>query len=53
MSKQIILLNGPSSSGKSTLSKHLQSLIAEKRGEQYAIASIDDFMKISTEETIN
>ena len=52
MEKQIILLNGPSSSGKSTLSRNLQALIAKKRGERYGIASIDDFMKISTEETI-
>lgn len=52
MKKQIILLNGPSSSGKSTLSKALQGLIEEKRKETYAIISIDDFMKISTEETI-
>lgn len=52
MEKQIILLNGPSSSGKSTLSKALQALIQEKRKERYAIVSIDDFMKLSTEETI-
>ena len=52
MKKQIILLNGPSSSGKSTLSKALQKLIEEKQGEQYYIISIDDFMKVSLEETI-
>ena len=52
MEKQIILLNGPSSSGKSTLSKALQGLIEEKRNEKYVIVSIDDFMKLSTEETI-
>ena len=52
MEKQIILLNGPSSSGKSTLSKTMQALIEEKRNENYAVVSIDDFMKISTEETI-
>ena len=52
MKKQIILLNGPSSSGKSTLSKALQELIEEKRNEKYVIISIDDFMKLSTEETI-
>ena len=49
--KQIILLNGPSSSGKSTLSKTLQKLFKEN-GKQYEIVSIDDFMKISTSETI-
>ena len=52
MKKQIILLNGPSSSGKSTLSKALQELIEAKRNETYVIVSIDDFIKISTEETI-
>lgn len=52
MKKQIILLNGPSSSGKSTLSRALQGLIAETLGEKYAIISIDDFMKIATDETI-
>lgn len=52
MEKQVILLNGPSSSGKSTLSKALQGLIEEKTRETYAIISIDDFMKLSTEETI-
>ena len=52
MEKQIILLNGPSSSGKSTLSKALQVLLAEKRTARYEVISIDDYMKISTEETI-
>jgi chloramphenicol 3-O phosphotransferase len=52
MEKQIILLNGPSSSGKSTLAKALQALIDEKRNETYVIVSIDDFMKLSTDETI-
>ena len=52
MKKQIILLNGPSSSGKSTLSKALQGLIKEKTSEKYVIISIDDFMKLATDETI-
>ncbi len=52
MEKQIILLNGPSSSGKSTLSKALQGLIEEKTNEKYAIISIDDFIKIAEDETI-
>ena len=52
MTKTVILLNGPSSSGKSTLSKALKELIEEKRNEKYVIISIDDFMKISTKETI-
>ena len=49
--KQIILLNGPSSSGKSSLSKELKELF-KKDNKQYEIVSIDDFMKISTSETI-
>lgn len=52
MKKQVILLNGPSSSGKSTLSKALQALIREQSNELYPVVSIDDFMKISTSETI-
>lgn len=52
MRKQIILLNGPSSSGKSTLSKALQGLIEARKNEKYVIVSIDDFMKLSTDETI-
>lgn len=52
MNKKIILLNGPSSSGKSTLSKSLKELIASKRSENYEVVSIDDFMKVSTSETI-
>ena len=52
MKKQVILLNGPSSSGKSTLSRALQGLIEERLGEMYVIVSIDDFMKLATDETI-
>ena len=52
MKKQIILLNGPSSSGKSTLSKELQKLIYKKRNLKYEVISIDDFMKLGTDETI-
>lgn len=52
MCKQIILLNGPSSSGKSALAKELQSLIRERRNEKYAVISIDDFLKMSADEVI-
>ena len=52
MEKQIILLNGSSSAGKSTLAKALQGLIADKRKESYEIVSIDDFLKMTTEEVI-
>ena len=52
MGSQIILLNGPSSSGKSTLSKTLQALIRKKLSLQYEVVSIDDFMKTDPMETI-
>lgn len=52
MEKRIILLNGSSSSGKSTLAKTLQALIEEKRSERYEIISIDDFLKMTTEDVI-
>lgn len=50
--KQVILLNGPSSSGKSTLARALQALIREKRSETYEVVSIDDFMHTDPMETI-
>ena len=50
--KQVILLNGPSSSGKSTLAKELQKLIKKQKAEDYEVVSIDDFMKTDPMETI-
>ena len=50
VNKQIILLNGPSSSEKSTLAKSLQSLIKERRNERYENVSIDDFLKMTVDE---
>ena len=52
MEKQIILLNGPSSSGKSTLAAALQARIADQCAERYEVVSIDDFMKCEPMETI-
>ncbi len=52
MEKHIILLNGSSSSGKSTLAKVLQMVIADKRDERYEIVSIDDFLKMTMEDVI-
>ena len=52
MEKLVIILNGPSSSGKSTLAGALQYLIREKIGYLYEIVSIDDFLKMSAHETI-
>ena len=52
MNKHIILLNGPSSSGKSTLSRGLQAALAQTHGLRYAIVSIDDFLRMTTTDTI-
>ena len=52
MEKHIILLNGSSSAGKSTLAKALQALIEDKRNERYEIVSIDDFLKMATDDVI-
>lgn len=52
MNKKIILLNGPSSSGKSTLASTLQTLIKDRNSEEYAIISIDDFLQMTTKEVI-
>ena len=52
MKQQVILLNGPSSSGKSTLAQALQTLISNDGDRRYEVVSIDDFMKISKTETI-
>ena len=49
---QVILLNGPSSSGKSTLAKELQALIREQKNEDCKVVSIDDFIKMKPMETI-
>lgn len=46
-----ILLNGPSSAGKSTLSKELQRRLAGK-GVEAEIISIDDYMITDPKETI-
>ena len=50
--KRIILLNGPSSSGKSTLSRNLQALLAARKSLRFQIVSIDDFIKVAQDETI-
>jgi chloramphenicol 3-O phosphotransferase len=52
MNKKIILLNGPSSSGKSTLASTLQTLIKDTSSEEYAIISIDDFLQMTAKEVI-
>ena len=50
--RQVILLNGPSSSGKSTLAKELQALVKERKSENCKVVSIDDFMAVNPMETI-
>lgn len=47
MSLKVILLNGPSSSGKSTLAIALQAYIQETRNEKYSIVSIDEFLEMT------
>ncbi|MDE6030796.1 MAG: chloramphenicol phosphotransferase CPT family protein [Oscillospiraceae bacterium] len=47
-----VLLNGASSSGKSTLAKSLQEYIKGSRKEEYIITSIDDFLKMTADEPI-
>ena len=50
--KQVILLNGPSSSGKSSLARELQALIRERKSGDFEVVSIDDFMQTDPMETI-
>ena len=52
MKQQVILLNGPSSSGKSTLAKALQAMIADTRSLRYEVISIDDFLPMTPTEPI-
>ena len=49
---RVILLNGPSSSGKSTLAKELMTLIRQQKSGNYEVVSIDDFMTTDPMETI-
>lgn len=51
MCGQVILLNGPSSGGKSTLARALQRLL-EAQGRRFGIVSIDDLLEMSPEEPI-
>lgn len=48
----VILLNGPSSSGKSTLANALRTQIQDKTGADYGVVSIDDFLKMTADQAI-
>ncbi|NLO83958.1 MAG: GNAT family N-acetyltransferase [Clostridiales bacterium] len=48
---EAVLLNGPSSSGKSTISAALQTALRE-RGKDFAVVSIDDFLQMDAGEVI-
>ena len=48
----VILLNGPSSSGKSTLAGALRASLRAQRNEIFEVVSIDDFMKTDPNEPI-
>ena len=52
MSLKVILLNGASSSGKSTLAKSLQEYIKGNRKEEYFITSIDEFLNMTVDEPV-
>ena len=53
MSLKVILLNGASSSGKSTLAKSLQKYIKDNRKEEYVVISIDDFLSMAVNKPID
>ncbi|WP_346917505.1 AAA family ATPase [Clostridium sp.] len=52
MKQNVILLNGPSSSGKSTLSIALQKALEYETREKYGIISIDNFLDMTIDEGI-
>ncbi len=52
LGKPVILFNGPSSSGKSTLTKALQSDLLKNNKLNYEIVSIDDFLKMTINDTL-
>lgn len=52
MALKVILLNGASSSGKSTLAKSLKKYMKDNKKEEYSIISIDDFLDMTVDEPI-
>ena len=52
MALSVILLNGASSSGKSTLARALRQRLRDTKREEYRIVSIDDFLDMTAHEPI-
>lgn len=52
MKQKVILLNGPSSSGKSSLSIALKKSLEYETSEKYGIVSIDDFLDMTIDKAI-
>lgn len=52
MIRKVILLNGPSSSGKSTLAEALGMYIKKETDEVYEVVSIDDFLHMAVNEVV-
>mgnify|MGYP004556033281 CR=1 FL=1 len=52
MSLKVILLNGASSSGKSTLAESLKKYMKDSKKEEYSIISIDDFLNMTVDQPI-
>lgn len=52
MSLNVVLLNGASSSGKSTLARSLKEYIEYSKKEEYAVISIDDFLDMAVDQPI-
>lgn len=50
--KKVFILNGASSSGKSTIAYNLQELLRARNNDEFAIVSIDDFLKMDVHEPI-
>lgn len=52
MFSKVILLNGASSSGKSTLAKSLQKYVKINKKEEFNVVSIDDFLNMSVDKPV-
>ena len=52
MSLNVILLNGASSSGKSTLARALRQRMRDTKREEYRVVSIDDFLDMTVHQPV-